>query len=105
MLHDDNVTQSETALTNQLIAVVNSVGNEAFVKARRRRSQTDIYVYFRFRVVLKASLHLSQRVPNYPRFFCRIFGEQKYRCKISKKEMFGPGIVIIRIIYKYKKII
>ena len=37
MLHDDNVTQSETALTNQLIAVVNSVGNEAFVDEMKKK--------------------------------------------------------------------
>ena len=36
MLHDDNVTQSQTALTNQLIAVVNSVGNEAFVDEMKK---------------------------------------------------------------------
>ena len=33
---DDNVAQSETALTNQLIAVVNSVGNEAFVDEMKK---------------------------------------------------------------------
>ena len=40
---DDNVAQSETALTNQLIAVVNSVGNEAFVGETEKKdcSQTD----------------------------------------------------------------
>ena len=36
-LDDDNVTQSETALTNQLIAVVNSVGNEAFVDEMKKK--------------------------------------------------------------------
>ena len=36
-LNDDNVTQSETALTNQLIAVVNSVGNEAFVDEMKKK--------------------------------------------------------------------
>ena len=42
-LCDDNVTQSETALTNQLIAVVDSVGNEAFVDEPKKKdcSQTD----------------------------------------------------------------
>ena len=45
-LCDDNVTQSETALTNQLIAAVNSVGNEGFVDEMKKKDwaaarQTD----------------------------------------------------------------
>ena len=36
-LDDDNVTQSDTAATNQLIAVVNLVGNEAFVKETKKK--------------------------------------------------------------------
>ena len=38
-LCDDNVTQSETALTNQLIAVVNCLGNKVFVKEMKEKAQ------------------------------------------------------------------
>ena len=38
-LDDDNVTQSDTAATNQLIAVVNVLGNKVFVNEMKEKAQ------------------------------------------------------------------
>ena len=38
-LDDDNVTQSDTAATNQLIAVVNCLGNKVFVNEMKEKAQ------------------------------------------------------------------